>query len=127
MKLEYPAVLRVVSVRYVVPGELVGLISEVIVESMGLCPSVSVGQATNSAIGIQVSMSASLWFRSTGLMGHGVPGLATGMTGNVGSGLVPGLKGYGVSNRLPNEEKQKRDEIYGQVTVNLLKLNTTNP
>lgn len=42
-------------------------------------------------------------------------GLTTGTAGDVGSGLVPGLKGYGVSNRLPTEakkdnSKQKRDE-----------------
>lgn len=34
----------------------------------------------------------SLWLSPSGL---------TGTTGEVGSGLVPGLKGYGESNRLP--------------------------
>lgn len=38
-------------------------------------------------------------------MGYAVSVLTTGMTGDVGSGLVPGLKGYGVSNRLPMEGK----------------------
>lgn len=39
-------------------------------------------------------------------MGYAVSGLTTGMTGDVGSGLVPGLKGYGASNRLPAEGKK---------------------
>lgn len=34
------------------------------------------------------------------------------MTGDVGSGLVPGLKGYGVSNRLPRE-KEKHGQTKG--------------
>lgn len=38
-------------------------------------------------------------------MGYTVSGLITGMTGDVGSGLVPGLNGYGVSNRLPTVGK----------------------
>lgn len=47
-----------------------------------------------------------------------VSGLMGGKTGDADSGLVPGLNGYGVSNRLPAERKkdgtkitEKRDQI----------------
>lgn len=41
-------------------------------------------------------------------MGHIVSGVAVGMTGEVGSGLVPGLKGQGVSRRLAAMMKEER-------------------
>ena len=47
-------------------------------------------------------------------MEYAVSGLTSGMTGDVGSGLVPGLKGYGVSNRLPGrgeKDSEMRDSI----------------
>lgn len=40
-----------------------------------------------------------------------VSGLMGGKTGDVDSGLVPGLNGYGVSNRLPAERKKDRDKM----------------
>lgn len=41
-------------------------------------------------------------------MGRGASGVAVGITGEVGSGLVPGLKGQGVSKRLAAEMKEER-------------------
>lgn len=40
-----------------------------------------------------------------------VSGLMGGKRGDVGSGLVPGVNRYGVSNRLPAERKKDRDKI----------------
>lgn len=60
-------------------------------------PEDPVAEAPNSPL-------TSLGLSATWLMGHGVSGLTTGMTGDVGSGLVPGLIGYGVSNRLPEKK-----------------------
>lgn len=41
-------------------------------------------------------------------MGHRVSGVDVGITGEVGSGLVPGLKGQGVSKRLAATMKEER-------------------
>lgn len=41
---------------------------------------------------------------------YGVSGLTGGKRGDVGSGLVPGLNGYGVSNRLPAGRKKDGDK-----------------
>lgn len=40
------------------------------------------------------------------------------MTGEVGSGLVPGLKGYGVSSRLPTKNKKKRMAALSRCRIN---------
>lgn len=44
-------------------------------------------------------------------MEYRVPGLTTGMAGDVGSGVVSGLKGYGVSNKLPTVAKKDSGKI----------------
>lgn len=100
------AILTVSSVIRVGPVGLVGLASEVtvsVVESIG-----PVVKATDPVLDIRESTLTTLWLNSTELMGYAVSGLITGMTGDVGSGLVPGLRGYGVSNRLPTEGQKDR-------------------
>lgn len=112
------AVLSVASVIHVGPAGLVGHVPEVKVcevESIGpvvkegSCVQVAdpVVEAPDPVLEIQTSTSASLWLSFTELMGYTVSALSTGMTGDVGSGLVPGLKGYGVSNRLPVSEYEE--------------------
>lgn len=112
------AILSVDSVILVGPLGLVGHVPEVKVcevESIGSvvkagpCVPVmdSVLEAPDPVLEIRESTSASLWLRSPELMGYPGSGLTTGMTGDVGSGLVPGLRGYGVSNRLPVSEYEE--------------------
>ena len=60
-------------------------------------------KAPDAVLDVRESTLTSLRLNSTGLMGYAASGLITGMTGDVESALVPGLKGYGVSNRLPAE------------------------
>lgn len=119
VELVFFAILAVVSVIHEGPTGLVRLVSEVIVSAVdSIGPVVKAGpnvqvmdpvvEANDPVLELSKSTSASLWLSSTGLMGYAVSGQTSGMTGDVGSGLVAGLKGYGVSNRLPTERKRQQ-------------------
>lgn len=61
-------------------------------------------RATDSVLELQESTLTSFRLISVCLVGYIFSALTSGMTGDAGSGLVPGLRGNGVSNRLPEEE-----------------------
>lgn len=103
------AILSVACVVGAGPGGLVDLVSEVIVcFSIGSVvqagPDVLEPVIEATELEFRESTLTSLWLSWPGPMGYTVSGLTTGTTGDVGSGLVPGLKGYGVSSRLPVSE-----------------------
>lgn len=93
----------VASVMHIGPGgyEVIATVVESTGPVVKVCPAAitPVLEETDTMLEIPNSTSTSLWLR--------VSGLTTGVTGDVGSGLVPGLKGYGVSNGLPIETERQ--------------------
>lgn len=90
------------SVTQADPGGLSGVIvrgGKSAVPELKVAPCVQIIDPVNSA---------SLWLSSNKLMGCKVSEPTTGTIGEVGSGLVLGLKGYGVSNKLPAGGKMDR-------------------
>lgn len=69
-------------------GDLRSEVTVSVAESIG-----PVVKAADPVLDMWESTLISLWLIPAGLMGHTVSELIAGMTGEVGSGLVPGLKG----------------------------------
>lgn len=86
-------ILSVASVTLVGPGGLGDLACEVTVSVVGSTGHVVKVCETVPVLGVQDFVLTILWLIAAGQMGYGVSGLATGITGDVASGLVPGLSG----------------------------------
>lgn len=107
------SILSELTVLHLGPGGLSSRVPEVVTfEAKSIVKAAPCLQLTDSAavesnpgLAVLEPTSSLLLLASNKSSGCKETGLMAGTTVDVGSGLVPGLKGYGVSNRLPAEAK----------------------